>query len=287
MKKKLLLILVMFFITLLGSSAYSQLSKTLLNKDKLWCGVVTRDYNNPRSEYIENYISDSISINDTMYYKMENNYFGGVFREDSNRIFIRNSIIPSNQYEKVFIDFNAKLGDIFPVYDYTEKLYIERIVTNVDSVEINEQWLKRITLKFGINSQYPTSIWIEGIGDILNGFNSIMYELYNFTCLYQDNELVYTYNTSYSNCGRNLEIEDIYNDKSIKIYPTVISDYINIEGYTYPLNIDIIDLFGRKVLSRNTNDRIIDCSMLKSGVYFILIKNKLGHIVSKNKIIKK
>ena len=70
---------------------------------------------------------------------------------------------------------------------------------------------------------------------------------------------------------------------NLSIYPNPVNDVITIEG-SY-ISIEIVDLFGKVVLSSGTQ-KVIDVSSLSNGVYFANIKNQKSIIVKKITISK-
>jgi len=84
------------------------------------------------------------------------------------------------------------------------------------------------------------------------------------------------------------------NNKSIskiQIYPNPCSDYVKIavtDGYS-EFNLDVLDLYGRKVLSEkfyNGGIKTVDLSSLPKGVYLFSITNKDEKYISKVKLVK-
>ncbi len=82
---------------------------------------------------------------------------------------------------------------------------------------------------------------------------------------------------------------NILNIKDIKIYPNPFCDKITIHNNLDLIKINIIDIYGKIIFQtfeiNKKQDISIDCSILKSGVYFINLISKT-QIISK-KIIKK
>ena len=70
---------------------------------------------------------------------------------------------------------------------------------------------------------------------------------------------------------------------NILIYPNPVKDVLTIEG-SY-VSIEIVDLFGKVVLSSGTQ-KVIDVSDLSNGVYFANVKNQKSIIVKKITITK-
>lgn len=73
---------------------------------------------------------------------------------------------------------------------------------------------------------------------------------------------------------------------SIKIYPTIVEDMINVSSDSYPIRVRLIDLFGREVLRKEIfNNRTIDLDSLKKGTYILELQHK--DTIINRKIIKK
>lgn len=71
-------------------------------------------------------------------------------------------------------------------------------------------------------------------------------------------------------------------ENKIKCYPNPTDNYIYIEGLSPKSNYDIFDLQGKKVLEGTLNEfSKINLSSLKSGVYFISLKNSKESFVKK------
>ncbi len=77
-----------------------------------------------------------------------------------------------------------------------------------------------------------------------------------------------------------------------KVYPNPASEYINIDlssGWGEGTTIEIVDVFGRKILIQNMNDLLtiqLDISALKNGLYILQIKNKNSSTIKSFKILK-
>lgn len=70
-------------------------------------------------------------------------------------------------------------------------------------------------------------------------------------------------------CGVSSTIEQ--NNSDISIFPNPVKDIINIYGEYSSLSIK--DIYGKAIMS-NINNKVIDISTLKSGIYFIDIKHE-------------
>ena len=80
-------------------------------------------------------------------------------------------------------------------------------------------------------------------------------------------------------CGVSSTIEQ--NNSDISIFPNPVKDIINIYGEYSSLSIK--DIYGKAIMS-NINNKVIDISKLKAGIYFIDIKH--GNQIIRKKITK-
>jgi hypothetical protein len=90
--------------------------------------------------------------------------------------------------------------------------------------------------------------------------------------------------TSITDCNAACNATDVSEVTSnISIYPNPVKNVLTIEG-SY-VSIEIVDLFGKVVLSSGTQ-KVIDVSDLSNGVYFANVKNQKSIIVKKITITK-
>ncbi|MCL2289197.1 MAG: T9SS type A sorting domain-containing protein [Bacteroidetes bacterium] len=72
---------------------------------------------------------------------------------------------------------------------------------------------------------------------------------------------------------------------NIKIYPSPTSGELRIEsGELRVSNVEMLDVFGRKVLSSvslSSPESVIDVSHLQAGIYFVRISSDIGQVVKK------
>lgn len=271
----------------------SQINKSILDTSKTWYngvshlnGKYTNIYKIKQDTLIESKSYNKVYS----YYSGDSNYleYGRLIffvREDSNRVFIREIIYPYTISEEYIVyDFNLNKGDTITVpvilggdiwssYSYNRGLIT---IDSVDSVNINGSLLKRLF----ISSEYcyiEGEQWIEGIGStqglfeagtVIDGGTGIL------NCLYQGDLLIYHREDS-PNCIINVGLEDVNNDISVKLYPTIVDDVLNISSTDYPLNISFIDMFGREVVKETLYyDKTINTSALKSGYFTCKLTSK-------------
>ena len=81
-------------------------------------------------------------------------------------------------------------------------------------------------------------------------------------------------------------------EKNIKIYPNPVEDWLKINGILNEnINLEMFDLTGKKLIETKTstlnNNLEINVSQLEKGLYVIQIKDKNGHLIFKDKFLKK
>ncbi len=81
------------------------------------------------------------------------------------------------------------------------------------------------------------------------------------------------------------EVKDLI--KGLKVYPNPAMDFIFLDTHHHGDAFSIIDLLGRDLLSGKIISNSIDISKIQSGIYFFVVKNKNGDILSKTKFEKR
>ncbi|MBP1629535.1 MAG: hypothetical protein H6Q15_428 [Bacteroidetes bacterium] len=275
MKKGILLLT----LVILSINTFAQINKSIVDTTKVWSTIYTYTPYIVRT-YKYKFSGDSM-INGQKYYKVfqtslhvndENNYsFSGIYlREDSNIVYCFEA-----GTESILYNFNLNKGDSISLISRRIGNRVGEhlsVVDSVDTVYIDNTALKRIhLLNYG-----SREILIQGIGNLSGLFESgHYYELSSdLVCLEQAGELIYK-NDYYDNCYEFVGLEDINNDNiQLKIYPTIIDNTLNIESSEYPLNLSIVDIFGKEIFSEKIlSNRKIDCSNLKVGTYFCKIRD--------------
>jgi hypothetical protein len=207
-------------------------------------------------------------------------YFASV-REDTlnERIYC---IQKDDGIERLLYDFSLEPGDTISVYSFwpffnAEKRWVE--VINVDSVKINDQYRKRISLLSEFNNE---DIWIEGIGSTFGLFFSFPFAwadvgLPELLCL-TINDTTYDLNPYQDGCYLEIWVSiDEVNKAAFKIYPTKVKDKLIIERSNQDdreLLYFIVDVQGTTIQYGRLDSSSIDVSFLQEGKYFLVIQNK-------------
>ncbi len=83
--------------------------------------------------------------------------------------------------------------------------------------------------------------------------------------------------------------EAVLADKTVSVYPNPMHNElrVNVNGHSEKLTVNVIDMFGRIVLTRKvTNAATINTERLGKGVYLVNIVNEKGATVKQEKIVK-
>lgn len=157
-------------------------------------------------------------------------------------------------------------------------------------ITTNNEW--QDILLFPLPDNPDTKVTEAYVSIFNQEFDTVLYFFANYRNLYFQSYIITTIDTFYSDTiieqylfgfGLN-EISDLSLD--VKIYPTIIDKEINISSDKYPINLSVIDLFGREVLRKEiNNNRTIDLDFLKKGTYILKLKHK--DTIINRKIIKK
>lgn len=193
-------------------------------------------------------------------------------------------------FETLKYDFTLGLNDTFPSIDLSNP-----IVDSVSTITLlNGQTRKYMELSNG----FKTYRWIDGIGDIENGF-SYLYDFeggYNeFVCLRDSTGMVYVKNPIIWDCdsltGYNpVGIVTTSQSLDFEILPNPTTDIINIttnDLETFDLTVQVINPLGQIVISKQMDkgaSTTIDLSTLDKGLYVLKISNDTA--VKVKKIIK-
>jgi len=281
MKKKLLLVLVMFFITLFSNNLYSQVGNTIVDTNSVWSMYMEYVVAEPVPETYYIHLKGDTLIDSKHYtkiwknndlYPTDNMEFEGFIREENQKTYYRYNV------EELMYDFSLPLGDSIKYNDF----WCKNIM--VDSVEINGNKYKEMKLStvFGVISI------IEKIGSIEEGLFYTMRLLNDgcinkLLCYYNNNSCLYT-NPEFNYCSLSLDnpIKTEEDEKTI-IYPNPVKDYLNIDSKEIISKIEVLDIEGRLLIRKEDINNInytTNLNSLSKGVYILKIKYKNQKIAS-------
>lgn len=276
----------------------AQINMAVVDTTKIWSTVYTYEPYIVRTYKYK--ISGDSLINGLKYYKVlqtslhvndENNYsFNGMYlREDSNIVYCF-----ENGIESILYNFNLNKGDSIYLLSrrFGEVVGTHlSVVDSVDTITIHNTELKRIYItahSTGNGLVKSQEVFVQGIGSLGGLFESGKYYELNsdLSCVEQGGEHIYI-NDSYNSCYNFVGLEyNIERSKSVKLYPTITKNAINISSANYPIQIKIYDLNGNKIMSKIIyNKEEISLLKFKCGVYIINILEE-GTIIESSKIIK-
>ena len=296
MKKLINFVSILIFVlcSCLTIFAQTEFSRNIVDTTKQWNEVaqssetmtfaqrVSNEYtviDNIRYNYIEEadiYNEETDTWSDWRREIFQFSSFGSLsnmlIREENGKIYTRTS--QNSDEEQMIYDFNLDEGDTF-VFSLYGGSYI---VYRVDSVNVNDNLLKRLYLK-GISDENICDEWIEGVGSVnyplLYPFQSISMHAYGKLLCVKQNNVTAFMNPQYNTCYipfMNLESVD---NTSIKIYPTLVKDNIYVvSDNNKPMDISFVNISGHRTKTiRTKGSKEIDISSLPSGIYNVIINN--------------
>lgn len=279
-----------FFITFLSNIAYSQIGNTIVDTNSVWSINNQISSPTPPTSYYIHLKGDTI-IDSKQYTKVWNNNdlsltddmeLYGLIREENQKTYIRYNYNGLSG-ENLLYDFSLNIGDSVLLYQIDTIYFYWFTVTNVDSIEINNEMHKRIILS---GNFYTDITWVEKIGCLDRGlFYSPMIFLCgvreDLLCYYYNNSCLYT-NPNFNYCTVGLDNPLKTESKTI-IYPNPVKDYLNIDSEEMISNIEILDIEGRLLISKENINNInysTNLDSLSKGVYILKIIYKNGKIGS-------
>ncbi|HPK04279.1 MAG TPA: T9SS type A sorting domain-containing protein [Bacteroidales bacterium] len=235
---------------------YGQVSKTLVDDNKLWSNLWQTGAGPPPHGMVTNYIkfSADTTIDDKIYKKVleskdeyQTDYAViGYIREDSlKRVYYRDK----NEMEKLLYDFGAKVGDSITIGTMT------LVVGKIDYILINNEILKRMKVYPEGFGGEPGEQWIEGIGSLCGILSSGTFEFtgakHDLLCFFENEALIYS-NPEFEDCFYNtLGIGEIETNRfGVEIIPNPVasSSIMKIHGeFNNDLMIEIFTLHGIKI----------------------------------------
>jgi hypothetical protein len=211
--------------------------------------------------------------------------FVGLVRQDkpNKKVF---GIARTDTMEALMYDFNLNINDtttVKPLIDWYGITDKRLKVSAKDSVVINGQYRKRLTLTPNDGMDWPEEIWIEGIGSCFGPLSpGLIYQQVICPCyptlLCQKVDTVTEYiNPDYNSCYKavcfGVGINKLNKTNAIKIYPNPTSDILYIDINEKVKSVSIYNLDGQLVSALNFNEanKTVNFSKLERGFYFIKV----------------
>lgn len=204
-----------------------------------------------------------------------NSAYHGSYRNDiiNKRVYY----VPKDSINEILLyDFNLSLNDTLPeTYVYSQSEYTTITIDKIDSVLINNTYLKRYHLdNAGFGGQYL----IEGIGStlgLLSPITPFFEENYDLLCFKNDYDNLSYQSESDPDCDLITGIQEKnLNHSNIEIFPNPAIEYISIKNpFNESVLIEIYTTKGQKIkiITIKENDSRIDISDLNAGLYFVRI----------------
>jgi len=222
--------------------------------------------------------------NDSIFNPFESDYFCAV-RELNNKWFF----VPADSTREFMLyDFDVKNGDTVIINNPWVEGEMELIVSNVDSIELNDTYYKRIDLGFYLsqNRFYISDHWIKGIGSTqgihLSGLRMVDAG-YQLLCFHRNDTLIYL-DSPDGTCGylsTGIKTNSIFSD--IKLSPNPALNQLNVIS-NHDLVVEIKDSSGKKIIL--TDEKIINVSHLVNGIYVAKIFDTKMEFIKSEKIVK-
>jgi hypothetical protein len=195
---------------------------------------------------------------------------------------------PYNQ-EYLLYDFSLSVGDTVSNWwsEMSGPFGETFVISSVDSVLINSQYRKRLTIQQS-GGWFSVQI-MEGIGSGQGLFMVLMpfehYEL--LTCFQGDGALIYS-NGSHTSCGDLLSSKEInYLQTNVAVFPNPSNGKFQIKTEVGFNQLEITDVLGKTIYKSEIKNRSaeIDLSDKLPGIYFVRLSDLEGNSVVK-KIVK-
>ena len=295
MKKTMKLVMLLVLAVVMSANLSAQISKNIVDTTKQWYNGY---YNMTFAKTISYRISpEYISLNGKLYNKVLQQiwddhhqdqdedllYQGLLIREESNKVYI----CFEQQSDKEFLiyDFDAEIGEHYylPIIllggRYSD--ITEFVVTDVDSIDIEGEYVKRISLSpFGPVDFYEDIQWIEGIGStsgFIENFAGVDVGNTDLRCCFQNDKILYKSSQIRENNNNCIYYASIYNikDNNFAIFPNPAKDRVTLYSPYSKNDIFFVNMEGRTVKYYHFTGYIgeLDIHDLESGFYAILIRD--------------
>lgn len=279
------------FFVILSLASFGQTYHPLLELGRKWQGLeVHEGTNNPNGDEFLVTLIDTITIDSMLYYKpgpfvFEDHF---LFREDTllKQVYIYNTDLDE---EYVVFDFSLELGDtvenlaVSRYFEIMPEDTVDYYVSSIDSVEMVDGSMRKRRFLRSTGPAFQTILEMtEGIG----GPRGVFTSAYGFFehgwmlhCM-RDNDIVV-----YGVCHP-FSTEE-HNSSSVQIYPTPVSNQLEIEAGT-PISINVYNIIGERIY-HSADLKLhhhINFSAYQSGVYIVKGIAKDNKAVFVNKVVK-
>jgi|GEM_PF-5699206 len=260
-------------------------SMGLVQGELFYGGMYDPVFHNSTIKYIKDTIISSVTYS---YFNTVYDALGYYTRYSNGKIYYAGRNIDGSAGAEVLkYDFTLLVGN-------TTYFYGAGNLT-VDSVAsitlLNGQVRKYMRL---INSSLQKIEWIDGIGDIYNGFlyqRGVEGEGSEYICTHDNSGLLYKRNNTLDCDSLTAAIVGIKENSAelgLSLSPNPTHNLINVNfqnGITSDITIQVMDIFGQSVYSNKldsgTLKTSIDLTLCSNGVYFIRVSNGKMELIKK------
>lgn len=263
--------------------------------------VGTCEERTPDTTLLRYTIKGDTTINEIVYHKLclesgdiinpKSRTIGGI-REENKKIYCKGETILSDTYDEwLLYDFTKQIGDTIK---HNPQGYFYSVILDIDSILIDGTYRKRYEVDNRWFYHNPDYI-VEGIGSIRNGLLGHISDIptcgthyWEHVC-FKENGVVKYLNPNFNDCfPSNFVMGADKMETQIKIYPNPVNQNLQIiNNINENLSAKIIDINGRSVIEHSLNKTKTILKLdISSGIYNVLITNKIGQIIFTQKIIK-
>jgi hypothetical protein len=260
-------------------------SMGLVQGERYYGGMFDPVYYNASFKYIKDTIISSVTYS---YFNTVIDALGYYTRYSNGKIYYTGRNVDGSAGGEVLkYDFTLLVGNT-TYFSGAGNLTVDSVAS---ITLLNGQVRKYMRLR---NSSLQKIEWIDGIGDIYNGFlyqRGVEGEGSEFICVRDNSGLLYKRNNTLdcdSLTASIVNIKENLPELELSISPNPTQNIIHIDLQNVipsELTIQVIDVFGQSVLSKKitigTSKTDIDLTPYNDGVYFIRLSN------DKKKLIKK
>jgi hypothetical protein len=203
-------------------------------------------------------------------------YYGATFSSDNTKIYISAGI---NGYGIFQFDLNAGNGN--PDSVRASKTKISDGQKNYYGLQLAVDGKIYASIYGGVGGQYISVINYPNLpGLSCNCIDSAIY-LNGGLCSYTFPNFIDSYDYSNTTFNCTTVYDESFQKTEISIYPNPATNIIQIDGLCTNAIVDVYDISGKLLLTKQLISNQIDISSLAKGLYFIKLSTETGSVVRK------
>lgn len=217
--------------------------------------------------------------------------YGGAYREDvlAKKVYY---IEPGQTADTLLYDFNLSIGDTLPPSYVNDTNSVTtaclNVVSSIDSVLVGGSYHKRFSISNLIDMSADTVFLIEGVGSTTGLLYLIgnQFERKGELLCFSVNDSVLFPSSVISCASYNVGVGEINEPESyVSIFPNPTNGKFQIKTEAEINSIEVLDVFGRRILYSESNQTEINISNFINGIYFVRMIDSDENRITK-KIIK-